>query len=96
MAAHRLPLLARCGATSALSRPVCGRPGSSPAGAKRWSKEQIIEAMREFERETDFWPRSTDWTVACEDWPAAGTVYNRFGSWQAALKAAKEGAGLVA
>ncbi len=67
--------------------------GLEPRGAKRWSKDQIIEAMREFERETDFWPRATDWTVACEDWPAAGTVYNRFGGWQAALKAAKEGTG---
>jgi hypothetical protein len=43
----------------------------------------VIEAMREFERETDRWPRSSDWAVACEDWPSAGTVYNRFGSWKA-------------
>ncbi len=58
---------------------------------KRWSREKIVEAMREFERETDRWPRSSDWTVACEDWPSTGTVYNRFGSWQAALDMAMDG-----
>lgn len=58
---------------------------------KRWSEEAIIEAMREFERETDCWPRSSDWTVASEDWPSASTVYLRFGSWQAALVIAMEG-----
>ncbi|HEX5762617.1 MAG TPA: hypothetical protein VFY04_05805 [Solirubrobacterales bacterium] len=52
---------------------------------KRWDEEEIIEAMREYERETDLWPRSSDWATACEDWPSAGTVYNRFGTWQAAL-----------
>jgi len=55
---------------------------------KRWSAEAIVEAMRKFERETDRWPRSSDWNVACEDWPSMATVYNRFGSWQAALNAA--------
>lgn len=58
---------------------------------KRWSAEAIVEAMREYERETDFWPRSSDWAVACEDWPSMGTVYNRFGSWQAALEIAMGG-----
>lgn len=76
------------------SRTVRRHFGSFTAGLKaaglqprekRWSEEAIIEAMREFERETDFWPRSSDWTVACEDWPSASTVYLRFGSWQAAL-----------
>jgi deoxycytidylate deaminase len=57
---------------------------------KRWSTEGIIEAMREFERETGWWPRSSDWAVACEDWPSSGTVYNRFGSWQVALDIAMD------
>lgn len=48
----------------------------------------VIEAMHKFQRETDYWPRSTDWAVACEDWPLTGTVYNRFGSWKAALDVA--------
>jgi hypothetical protein len=52
---------------------------------KRWSEEAILEAMREFEVETGRWPRSTDWEVACENWPSTGTVYNRFGSWRTAL-----------
>jgi hypothetical protein len=55
---------------------------------KRWNEEAIIAAMREFERETDRWPSYSDWAVACEDWPSAATVYNRFGSWQAALDVA--------
>ena len=38
--------------------------------------------------ERALWPRSSDWTLACEDWPSAGTVYLRFGSWQAALEIA--------
>lgn len=58
---------------------------------KRWSSEQIAEAMREFQRETDRWPRSSDWTVACEDWPSSGTVYRRFDSWQSALEFAMKG-----
>jgi hypothetical protein len=57
---------------------------------KRWSTEAIIEAMREFERETDRWPRYPDWAVACEDWPSAATVYLRFGGWQVALDIARK------
>lgn len=49
--------------------------------------------MREFERETDRWPRVSDWAIACEDWPSHATVYNRFGSWQAALDVAMEESG---
>jgi hypothetical protein len=79
------------------SRTVRRHFGSFTAGLKaaglqprekRWSEEAIIEAMREFERETDLWPRASDWTVACEDWPSASTVYLRFGSWQAPLEKA--------
>lgn len=44
--------------------------------------------MREFRRELGRWPRAADWTSAGEDWPSASTVYNRFGSWSAALDAA--------
>jgi hypothetical protein len=69
------------------SRTVRRHFGSFTAGLRaagleprerRWSAEAIIEAMREYERETDFWPRSSDWAVACEDWPSMATVYNRF------------------
>lgn len=61
--------------------------GLQPRGA-RWSDEAIIEAMREFERGTDFWPQPTDWATACEDWPVAATVYRRFGNWQTPLEIA--------
>lgn len=63
--------------------------GLQPRG-KRWSREKIVEAMRDFERETDRWPRSSDWAVACEDWPSASTVYNHFDSWRAALDIARD------
>jgi hypothetical protein len=64
------------------------RAASLEPKERRWSEQAIIEAMGEFERETDRWPRSSDWTVACEDWPSASTVYLRFGTWKAALEAA--------
>ena len=67
--------------------------GLEPRGKqRRWSEEAILEAMRAFQRETDCWPKSEDWKVACEDWPSNGTVYNHFGTWQAALKRAADGA----
>lgn len=81
------------------SRTVRRHFGSFTAGLReagleprerRWSAEGIIEAMREFELETGWWPRCSDWAAACEDWPSYGTVYNRFGSWQAALDIAMD------
>ncbi len=63
--------------------------GLSPrSDGKAWGQERIVQAMRDFERETGRWPRTTDWEVACEDWPSTATVYNRFSSWRAALDAA--------
>ncbi|HYP55661.1 MAG TPA: helix-turn-helix domain-containing protein [Solirubrobacterales bacterium] len=82
------------------SRTVRRHFGSFTAGLRaaglesrkrEWTRERIVEAMREFELETDRWPRSSDWLVACEDWPSASTVHNRFGSWQAGLDAAMRG-----
>jgi len=58
--------------------------GLDPRG-RRWDAEAILAAMREFRREVDRWPRPSDWTTACEDWPSTKTVYNHFGSWDAAL-----------
>ncbi len=52
---------------------------------RHWDKGAIVAAMREFHREVDRWPRPSDWKTACEDWPTTRTVYNRFGSWEAAL-----------
>ncbi len=60
---------------------------------KLWSAEAIVDAMREFRRETDRWPRSTDWAVASEHWPSTGTVYNRFGGWRKALEVARKQSG---
>lgn len=65
--------------------------GLAPRGAQKlWSAERIVAAMREFRQEVGRWPRSSEWAVACEDWPSASTVYNRFGSWRAALAAAMD------
>jgi hypothetical protein len=62
--------------------------GLEPRGRQRWDAGAIATAMREFRREVGRWPRASDWQVACEDWPSASTVHNRFGSWKAALGAA--------
>jgi hypothetical protein len=69
--------------------------GLQPRGAaKTWTPEKIVAAMRMFRRETDRWPRCSDWSQACEDWPSYGTVYNRFGGWQAALEIASGGSAM--
>jgi hypothetical protein len=60
---------------------------------RRWDAEAIVAAMREFRDEVGRWPRSSDWQVACEEWPSASTVYNRFGSWKAGLVQAAGGRG---
>ncbi len=61
--------------------------GLEPRG-RRWNTEAIIAAIRDFRREVERWPRPTDWQTASDEWPTANTVYNRFGSWEAALDAA--------
>lgn len=53
-----------------------------------WTREKIVEAMRQFQRENRYWPRPSDWAVASESSPTHRTVRIRFGSWQAALHAA--------
>ncbi|MBS1883305.1 MAG: hypothetical protein JSS97_10165 [Actinobacteria bacterium] len=55
------------------------------ANKPSWEPQAILAAMREFRREVDRRPRPSDWQTACEDWPAAYTVRNRLGSWEAAL-----------
>jgi hypothetical protein len=65
--------------------------GLKPRG-RSWHSEAILTAMCDFRREVDRWPRPSDWQAACEDWPSSGTVYNRFGTWAAALEAAADAA----
>jgi len=62
----------------------------SREGERRWDADAIVAAMLEFHRQVDRWPRTTDWLTACEDWPSTSTVFNRFGSWGAALEAAEQ------
>jgi Homing endonuclease associated repeat len=54
----------------------------------RWTRQRIVDAMRDFHSETGYWPRLSDWAVASTSWPTHRTVRIRFGSWQAALRAA--------
>lgn len=61
--------------------------GLEPA-RKLWSRDQIVAAIQEFEREVGRPPRCADWSRAAEEWPSMATVYNRFDSWAAALEAA--------
>lgn len=62
--------------------------GLEPRERKSWTREVIIEAMREFRRETGRWPKSTDWKAASEGWPSTGTVARFFGSWREGLNMA--------
>lgn len=64
--------------------------GLEPRERKGWTREKIIEAMREFKRETGRWPKSTDWKAACEDWPSTGTVARFFGSWREGVRRAMD------
>jgi hypothetical protein len=65
--------------------------GLEPRRKHRWSQEAIIEAMREFKRKTNRWPKSTEWVVVGdEDWPSTRTVYNQFDTWQDAIERAAE------
>ena len=66
--------------------------GMEPRRKHRWSQEAIIEAMREFKRKNNHWPKSTDWMVGGEYWPSTRTLYYYFDTWQAALDRAADGA----
>ena len=70
--------------------------------ARRWSREGVLDAMREWQVLFDRLPSSYDWSrtharrrggdalarLAVEAWPAASVVTDIFGTWAAARAAA--------
>jgi len=56
-----------------------------------WEREQIATAMREYARQHGHPPTTLAWKQRdrAGRWPAAATVIKRFGSWSAALQAAR-------
>jgi hypothetical protein len=55
---------------------------------RAWSREEVIAVRQHAARDEDRSPRQTEWMRATAQRPAASTVRNLFGTWQAALHAA--------
>jgi AraC-like DNA-binding protein len=71
-----------------------------PGAAERvWTRDQILEAMREWKRRYERWPSSYDWSrtharrrgseawgrLERDRWPASATVTDVCGSWAVAI-----------
>jgi Homing endonuclease associated repeat len=62
--------------------------GLSPRkGRVRWTDEAILDVLRQWTQEHGP-PRATDWNAVTPEHPARRLVTTRFGSWDAALRAA--------
>lgn len=53
-----------------------------------WTRARIIEALQDEHARTGRAPTKQGWEKAAPEHPAAPTVYDKFGSWNAALEAA--------
>lgn len=62
--------------------------GRGRRGGFVWSRANILYAIDLWHREHLRSPSVTDWSRAGENHPAARTVFERFGSWNAAVTAA--------
>jgi Homing endonuclease associated repeat len=70
------------------------KPLRPASGSQRvWTRARIVEAMQRWHGEHGRPPTRSDWQKASDWHPAASTVYRVFGSWMAALKAARLKAG---
>jgi Homing endonuclease associated repeat len=87
-------VVARFGSLPAAVRRAGVTP-SGPASGSRpvWTRGRIVEAMHHWYGERGRFPTRSDWQKASDWHPAATTVYRVFGSWRAALKAARLKAG---
>lgn len=55
---------------------------------RKWSKDDILYAMLEWEEKNGEPPKWNDWMIAGEDHPVSMTVRKHFGSWNNAMAAA--------
>jgi hypothetical protein len=62
--------------------------GLEPVGARSWSDEEILEAIRHHRRAHGRAPRLSEWRRASAEHPSARSVARRFGGWPKALAAA--------
>lgn len=75
------------GSFSAMLR-IADIPPNKMGRQLKWTHERIIEAMLDWLGKYGRWPRFMEWKTATEDHPHARTVALRFGSWNAAKRAA--------
>jgi DNA-binding CsgD family transcriptional regulator len=87
-------VVARFGSFPAAVRRAGVTPSGPASGSRRvWTRGRIVEAMQRWYGERRRFPTRSDWQKASDWHPAASTVYRVFGSWKAALKAARLKAG---
>ena len=78
---------------AAVTRAGLKPPGPASGSQRVWTRGRIVEAMQRWYGERGRPPTRSDWQAASDWHPAASTVYRVFGSWKAALKAARLKAG---
>ena len=87
-------VVARFGSFPAAVTRAGLKPPRPASGSQRvWTRGRIVEAMQRWYGEHGRPPTRSDWQKASDWHPAASTVYRVFGSWEAALKAARLKAG---
>jgi DNA invertase Pin-like site-specific DNA recombinase len=65
-----------------------GLRSSTEPRRDRWDEAEIVKALRSWTAQNGCPPSRSDWIRGGPDRPCKTTVYNHFGSWQAALEAA--------
>jgi hypothetical protein len=53
-----------------------------------WTKEEIVHALKQWDREHGRAPNSIEWAAATAEYPHATSVFQHFGRWTTALRAA--------
>ena len=87
-------VVARFGSFPAALRRAGLNPSGPAIGRQRvWTRGRVVQAMQRWYGERGRPPTRSDWQQASDWHPAASTVYRVFGSWNAALKAARLKAG---
>jgi Homing endonuclease associated repeat/Recombinase zinc beta ribbon domain len=72
----------------ALRAAALAIPPRTPQPARRWRREEIVDALRAWAASSGRAPSGPDWIRTASGRPCTGTVYKYFGSWGAALEAA--------